>query len=252
MRKADGMKTAQWKTLYRAGAAAPLIALVLYSSQFLIMICGEPFPTTAEGWFALSQRNRLMALWYLNALDIVSFALLGVMFLALYVALRRVRPSWTLMALYFALLGAVVFIVPRMLTLSLLPLSDLHAAATTEAQRTMALTAGETLSHMTTATPQTLGFLLMAIAGLIISVVILRNQSVGKVSVFGKAAGYVGSVGFVVALGNYTSWLIVPSIADILMPINGLLWLLWWIMISVCGSVQAGQGQLGPRGGLQS
>jgi hypothetical protein len=233
MRKADGMKTAQWKTLYRAGAAAPLIALVLYSSQFLIMICGEPFPTTAEGWFALSQRNRLMALWYLNALDIVSFALLGVMFLALYVALRRVRPSWTLMALYFALLGAVVFIVPRMLTLSLLPLSDLHAAATTEAQRAMALTAGETLSHMTTATPQTLGFLFMAVAGLIVSIVILQGRSSGSSSAFSKALGYVGVVGFVVALANYVSWIVAPSIAAVLMPINGLLWLVWWLVASV-------------------
>ena len=70
-------------------------------------------------------------------------------------------------------------------------------------------------------------------AGLIISVVILRSQSFGKVSVFCRAAGYVGIVGFVVALGNYTSWLIAPSIAAVLMPINGLLWLIWWLMMSV-------------------
>jgi hypothetical protein len=227
------MMTAQWKTLYRAGAVAPLIALALYSSQFIIMICGEPFPTTTEGWFALSQRNRLLALWYLNALDIVSFALLGVMFLALYVALRRIRPSWTLIALYFALLGVVVFIVPRMLTLVMFPLSDMHAAATTEAQRTMALTAGETLSHVTTATPQTLGFLFMAVAGLIISIVVLRGRSFGGSPVFSKAAGYVGVVGFVVALANYVSWLVAPSIAAVLMPINGLLWLVWWLVVSV-------------------
>jgi hypothetical protein len=175
-----------------------------------------------------------------------SFALLGILFLALYVALRHVRPSWMLIALYFALLGAVVFIVPRVLTLSVVTLSDLHAAATTEAQRTMYLTVGKALSHVSTATPQTLGFLSMAVAGLIISVVILRSQS------FGRGVGYVGIVGFVVTLANYISWLIAPSIAAMLMPINGLLWLLWWIMISVCGSVQAGQGQLGPRGGLQS
>ncbi len=87
------MENAKWKTLYRAGALAPLIALVLYSSQFILLFFGEPFPATVAGWFALAQRNRLLALWYLNALDIVSFALLGIMFLALYVALRRVCPS---------------------------------------------------------------------------------------------------------------------------------------------------------------
>ncbi len=132
-----------------------------------------------------------------------------------------------LIAIYFALLGAVVFIVPRVLTLSVVTLSDLHAAATTEAQRTMYLTAGETLSHVSTATPQTLGFLFMAVAGLIISIVILRSQS------FSKAAGYVGIVGFVVTFANYISWIITPSIAAMLMPINGLLWLIWWLMVSV-------------------
>jgi hypothetical protein len=223
----------RWQTLYRAGAVAPLIVLVLYASQFILLAFGDPFPTTAEGWFALFGRSKLLGLWYLNALDIVSFALLGIMFLALYVALRRVCPSWMLIALYFSLLGVVVFIVPRMLMLSVVEFSDLHAAATTEAQRTMYLTAWETLSRVSTATPQTLGFLLMAVAGLIVSLVILQSQSLGKAPAFGRAAGYVGTVGFAVALANYICWIVAPSIASILMPINGLLWLLWWLMISV-------------------
>jgi hypothetical protein len=227
------VEDAKWKTLYRAGAVAPLIALALYCSQFILLVFGDPFPTTIEGWFALFQRDKLLGLWYLNALDIVSFALLGIMFLALYVALRRVRPSWMLIALYFALLGVVVFIVPRVLTLSIATFSDLHAAATTEAQRTMYLAAGETLTQVSTATPQTLGFLLMTIAGLIISVVILRSQSFGQAPALGRAAGYVGIVGFAIALANYISWIIAPSIAAVLMPINGLLWLLWWLMMSV-------------------
>jgi hypothetical protein len=224
---------AKWKTLYRAGALAPLIALIFYFSEAIIPIFGGPYPATVEGWFALAQRNKLLALWYLNALDIVSFALLGIMFLALYVALRRVHPSWMLIALYFAMLGAVVFIVPRVLMLSLLPLSDLYVVATTEAQRTVYLTAGETLSHVSTASPQTLGFLFMAVAGLIVSAVSLWSQSPGRASVVGKAAAYVGIVGSVVALANYISRLIAPSIAAILMPLNGLLWLLWWLGISM-------------------
>jgi hypothetical protein len=223
---------AKWITLYRAGALAPLIALILYSSQFIIMIFGDPFPVTVEGWFALAQRNKLLALWYLNALDIVSITLLGIMFLALYVTLRRVHPSWMLIALYFAMLGAVVFIVPRVLMLSLLPLSDLHVAATTEAQRSMYLTAGETLSHVSTASPQTLGVLFMAVADLIVSAISMRSQSPGRASVIGKATAYVGVARSVVALANYISRLIAPSIAAILMPFNGLLWILWWLGVS--------------------
>jgi hypothetical protein len=224
---------AQWRTLTYAGAVAPLIALFFYLIEFSILFVGEPYPATIEAWFALIKRSKLLGLWYLNALDILSFALLGIMFLALYHALRRLGPSCMLIALYAALLGVVVFIVPRVLHLSLLPLSDLHAAATTEAQKTVYLAAGEALSQVSTATPQTLGFLFMAVAGLIISDVSLRGHALGQPVPFSRVAGYVGIVGFVAALANFGSRLLAPAVAETLMPINGLLWFAWWILASV-------------------
>jgi hypothetical protein len=201
----------RWRPLYRAGAVAPLIALAFYAVEFSLMILGDPFPETIKEWFALAQRSKLLTLWYLNSLDIVSFVLLGIMFLALYVALKHAHPSWSLIALYFAVLGAVTFIVPRTLHLGLLPLSDLHAAATNEAQRTLYLAAGEALSQVSTATPQTLGFLFMTVAGLFVSLIVLRRNVQRRP--FGKAASYVGIAGFVAALFNFASRLLLSSIA---------------------------------------
>ncbi len=221
----------RWRGLYKTGAVAPLIALAFYLIEFSLLVVGDPYPATIEDWYALVQRSKLLGLWYLNALDILSFALLGIMFLALYMALRQVRPSWILIAVYFALLGVVVFIVPRTLHLSLLPLTDLYAAATTEAERTLYLTVGEALSQVSSATPQTLGFLLMAVAGLIISVVVLRSGQ--QRLPIGRAAAYVGIAGFVAALANYVARLLAPDLAAMIMPVNGLLWFAWWIMVSV-------------------
>ena len=222
---------AKWKPLYRTGALAPLIALLFYLIEFSILILGEPYPANIGDWYELVQRSKVLALWYLNALDIVSLTLLGIMFLALYVALRRIHPSWTLIALYLALLGAAVFVVPRVLHLSLLPLSDLHAAATTEAQRTLYLAAGEALSQVSSATPQTFGFLLMAAAGMIMSFVVLRSDAPGRP--FGQAAAYIGIVGFVATLANFVSRLLAPDVAAVVMPVNGLLWFAWWVMVSI-------------------
>jgi hypothetical protein len=222
---------AKWRPLYQAGAVAPLVALAFYLIEFSLLIVGEPYPADIEGWYALVQQSKLLALLYLNALDIISFTLLGIMFLALYVALRRVDPSWTLIALYLALLGAAVFVVPRALHLSLLPLSDLHAAATAETQRTLYLAAGEALSQVSSATPQTFGFLLMAAAGMVMSFVVLRRELPGRP--FGKVAAYIGIVGFVAALANFLSRLLAPDVAAVLMPVNGLLWFAWWILVSV-------------------
>jgi hypothetical protein len=226
------MEDRRWHTLYRAGAVAPLIALVLYSSQFILLALGDPYPLSAAGWFALAQRSKLLALWTLNALDILSVALLGIMILALHLALRQRRPSWMLIATYMALLGVAVFVVPRALTLAVLPLSDLHAAATTEAQRSMYLMAGETLTHVTSATPMTLGFLFMASAGLIVSLVMLLDRAGDHASPFGRAVAYVGIVGFVAALANYLAALLAPSVANMLTPLNGALWLIWWLLVA--------------------
>jgi hypothetical protein len=71
----------------------------------------------------------------------------------------------------------------------------------------------------------------MAVAGLIVSVVVLRSSMQSRP--FGKAAAYVGIFGFVAALANYISRLLAPDIAAMLMPINGLLWFAWWLMTSV-------------------
>jgi hypothetical protein len=45
-------------------------------------------PNTVVSWFTLLQNNRLLGLSLLNGFDIVDYALVDLMFLALYFALR--------------------------------------------------------------------------------------------------------------------------------------------------------------------
>jgi hypothetical protein len=71
----------------------------------------------------------------------------------------------------------------------------------------------------------------MAAAGMILSFVVLRSDAPGRP--LGQAAAYVGIVGFVAALANFLSRLLAPDVAAVLMPINGLLWFAWWILVSV-------------------
>jgi hypothetical protein len=224
-----------WKTLYRIGGVAPLIVLVFYSSQFLVSFSGETYPTTPEGWFALFQRSRILGLYFLNALDVLSIALLGTMFLALYVALKETHPSLMAIAAFLAFLGIAVFVSTRAAMVSAtLSLSDQYAAATTEAQRSQILAAGRAIHAAGRATPETTGFFFTAIAGLIISIVLLRGGS------FGRATAYVGILASLVTFANDMSIVLAPSLAAILMPINGLLWLIWWLLISY-GLVKLGR-----------
>ena len=150
-------------TLYRLGGLAVLLTLTFYVSQF-VLIRWDQYPASTEEWFALFARSRLIGLFYLNALDILSVTLLGVTLLALLSALKPANPSWMTVAGYFGLLGVGVFVVPRVAMLSMLPVAKQYALATDELSRTRLLTAGETLGALGTATPQTIGFLFIAVA----------------------------------------------------------------------------------------
>jgi hypothetical protein len=218
-------KDPTWKALYRIGGVAPLITLALYLSQ-VVFISWEEFPSTTLDWFSLFQHNKLLGLFYLNALDMISIALLGPMFLALYVALKRDSESCMAIAALFAFLGIAVFIAPRSATLSVLALSDQYAAATTEAQRAQALAAGDAVTALLQPTPQTIGFLLIAVAALITSLVMLRSQ------VFGNVTAYVGILASALTLADNISLVLLPSIAGLLMGIAGVFWVVWWVLIA--------------------
>jgi hypothetical protein len=131
-------------------------------------------------------------------------------------------------ALFFALLGISVFCSTRSAMLSAtLSLSEQYAAATTDVQRSLLLAAGQAAHASSRATPETTGFFFVAVGGLFISVVMLRSEA------FGRAAAYVGILASLFTLGNDISIVLAPSLASILMPISGLLWAVWWILVSL-------------------
>jgi hypothetical protein len=229
MEKTSMEKTdAVWKSLYTVGGVAPLVTLICYLSEFSLPIFGEAYPTTAEGWFSLFQRSKLLGLWYLNALDIISIAFLGVMFLALYMALKRGSESAMAIAALFSLTGVAVFIATRSELVAVsLGLSDRYAAAATDAQKAPIVAAWQAVSAIGQPTPQTAGFLLMAVAVLIISIVMLRG------AIFGKATAWVGLLAGIVTILDDICVGFVPALAIPLMGLCGILWIVWWILISI-------------------
>ena len=229
---ADGEAAdAKWRRLYRIGTLAPLVTLAFYLTEVLAIIfgelAGEPYPITAGDWLLLFQRSKALGLLYLNALDVFSIAILGVMFLALYMALRRASESYMAIAALFAFVGIAAFVSSRADAVSAsLTLSGRYAAVTTELQRAQILAAWQAVEAPIRATPQSMGFLFIAIAGLITSAVMLQGK------VFGKVNAYVGILAGVVTLADHVCIVVAPSIAGILMPIDGLLWFVWWLLSS--------------------
>ncbi len=228
MPKYNQTTTNPWNLLYRIGVIAPLITLATYVIEVIgVILVGDEYPTQALEWFSLFEDNKLLGLLALNVFDVISIALLGVMFLALYIALRRANESIMLIAVFFALLGITVFVASRAdMGSTMLKLSDEYAAATTQVQRDQLLAVGQTLGAPVRATIDTIGYFFIAIASLIISIVILHNGT------FDKATAYVGILGFFITLVGRLSLVINATLSEILIPVGGLSWLIWWVLIS--------------------
>ena len=225
--------------LYRIGGAAALLAGILLRRNLGVEIAlfGPQPPDTAAGWYALLQSNRLLALAYLNIFDIANYALVALMLLALYAALRADSPSSMAVALSLGLLGVGVYFAANT-ALSLLALSHQYAAAADGAQKAALLAGGEALLALNRfssagAQPGSGGYLslfLLAAAGLIISLVMLRG------AVFGKATAWIGIAAAALDLAYCVAFPFAPAAAAALLavlfiPAAGLLLMIWHILL---------------------
>jgi hypothetical protein len=230
----------EWKPLYRTGGVAALLAGVLFRRNLaaeIALFSRHESPATVSDWFALLQSNRLLGLASLNVFDLVNYALVALMFLALYLLLQRTNRSAMVVATALGMVGIAVYFASNT-AFSMLGLSDRYAAAMTEAQQTSLLAAGEALLALGRFTapgshPGTGGYvslLLIAVAGMIVSAVMLRSH------VFNRATAVVGLLASALDLGYCVGFAALPAIdtelqALLFIPAAGLLWMAWHIMV---------------------
>jgi hypothetical protein len=180
-----------WKGLFGVGGVAALIAglifrrnlgieLMLLRGIGIINVGPTISPDAVLDWFALLQNNPLFGLTLLNLFDMVNYALVGLMFLALFAALRRASQSCIAIAAALGFVGMAVYFASNQ-ALTMLSLSDQYAAATTAAQKSALLAAGQaTLAIHHNAGYEGTGiyisFFLVSVAGLIVAAVMLRSN----------------------------------------------------------------------------
>jgi hypothetical protein len=225
---------ATWKSIYRLGAIAALLAVLFAVLEILITFIpgGErvsPELLTVPLWFERLQANPLLELRNLGLVNIflTSFGLL--LSFALFAAHRKVNPGWAGLALVISAIGGAVFFATNR-CFSMLALSNRYAA-TDEAQRAALVAAGEAMlavgeSH----TPGTfLAFSLSLIASLLMAWVMLRGR------VFSRATAYTGMVAFGFLLVFEVLSDFVPALfeaAMIFAMIGGIASLVWYSMVA--------------------
>ncbi len=226
----DHNENRDWTGLYKLGALAAIIIVLVFLIELLAVVFYGLPPSTVEGWFALLQKDRLVGLIESFALDLIAVAFHVPLYLALFVLLRQTKSYSTLiLSVIFAFIGIAVYYSSN-ITFSMLYLSDQFASATTEIQRAQILTSGQTLlASFNGGTGPFVGYFLYAVSGILISIIMLLSNE------FPKAVAVAGIVGNVLELGLPPS--IEPAlflqIDPLLIGIGGFILLFWYAAIAV-------------------
>jgi hypothetical protein len=210
---------ANWNWLYKAGGAAALLSVVFFPIQIIVFLVSPP-PDTVIGWFRLFQINKLIGLLDLDLLLIADQVLAILIFLALYIALKRASESFMAIGTILGLISTVLFITSNP-AFAMLSLSNLYAAAATEAQRAVYMAAGQAMLVTWQGSAFQVSYLLGSVAPILISAVMLRCK------IFSKATAYLGILANVIALGLY-----VPKIGVYISVFSVVFLWVWYILIA--------------------
>lgn len=229
-------KESNLKPIYRIGAFAALTAVILFrryisaemmaSNGFGIFEVPQTTPVTAIGWFNLLQKNRFVGLVLLDVFDLVNYALVALIFLALYAVLKKTNQVTTGVATLFCLVGVAVHFASNQ-SFSILYLSDQYAAATSETQRSIYISAGEALLADFHGTGIHISLFLVLLAGLITSLTMFNTEIFNKMTaISGIIANSFGLTYFIVIVSA-------PEISWLPPTISAPFRMLWYVLIAV-------------------
>ena len=224
---------AKWQGIYIFGGVAAIGAVIVGIVESAIQFLpAAAVPTeTVLDIFALFQVNPFMGLRNLGLLNIFLNLLAILTYLALYAAHKKTdQRAFATLALIISYLGIGVFFATNR-TFPMLALSQEYAVATSDAQRMVLEAAGQSMISVGAShSPGTfLGFALSELAGILISMVMLRSKISGKLTAFAGMFGF----GILLVVEFITSFR--SGLSDtmlLLYMVGGLLSMAWYILIA--------------------
>jgi Domain of unknown function (DUF4386) len=215
-----------WRGLYKLGAMTALILIVLPPAEIIVSLLpgaerALASTVTVVDWFSLFHDNWFLGLRSLGLLNLVGAALLVPTILAVYSALRRSNEAFGALGAILLFMGIAVYIASSR-AFPMLSLSRQYAAATTDAQRSLLIAAGQA---MLAEGQSRSGVLLIEFACLLISIVMLRGR------VFSKATACAGMLGNALLMVVEIAFIPVSSSPAIVVAACGGLSIMTWYLL---------------------
>jgi hypothetical protein len=190
-----------------------------------VTVGGEP--ATSLEYFEVLNENRLEGILRLDFASVFNVSLYLLTFAGLYAALRETpeASSATLLAA-LAMVGVTLWLANHS-ALSMIHLSDLYAAATTDAARTNLLAVGQAViaSDMWHSTGALMAGILLEGALLLVSATMLRGSQ------FSRATAYVGILTHGLDFIHILIGLVSVDVGNVLMMIAGPFYLIWFPLL---------------------
>ncbi|MGO9232131.1 MAG: DUF4386 family protein [Bryobacteraceae bacterium] len=232
LKQAIGAGTAEsnWKSLYKLGGTTVLIVAVIPLVEIGIGFLpgverASQGTVTAADWFTLFQAHWFLGLRNLDLLNLIGAALLAPTFLTIYSALRRDNEAYAAFGTILFFLGMAVYFAGSR-AFSMLSLSGQYASATTDAQRSLLIGAGQA---MLAEGQSRAGLPLIELACLVISMVMLKGK------VFSKATAYAGILGNVLLMVVEVALTLKRALPGVWMVVAGgagLSIMAWYLLVS--------------------
>jgi len=202
-----------WNILYKAAGVAALVseAAILLGLVMYFFWPYAPGNKSTEQIFVMLQAHPLGGMISLDLFLLLGNLFSLFIFLGLYISLKRLNPSYALMALAVGLLGLVLLIPARPIP-ELFALSKSYTAATTDADKSQLLAAGTALLALFNGIGWFLNTLLGGLSLLVSSIIMLRSKD------FSKAAAWIGIITnavvccfFIPVVGKWLLFLSLPG-----------------------------------------
>jgi hypothetical protein len=227
-----------WQPLYKIGGAAALIAAAIFRRNLdaeygllrgIEMIKTGPLtaPAAISDWFALLKENTLLSLILLNLSDLINYALVGLIFVAICAALWRTNPSLAAITVITTISGVTTYFATHQ-AFNLLALSNQYAATTDAGQRATLLSVGQAALTIHQGNNYSgaglyVSFLLVSFSGLILSILMLHSQ------VFSRSCAWMGILANSFGLAYYPFLIFAPALTFIPVPISSVFLLVWYL-----------------------
>lgn len=177
----------KWKDLYTIGWVTAALNFIIVTFAVIGYFIWSYLPetsTTAE-IFDLIQQNPFSAAIGLDVLLLAGIVLAAPLVLAVYIVLRKINPSYAMLALLINMIAVVAMIIARPVT-EIFMLSDRYMAAATPDAQAKYLAAADALLVMFDGTAWAISTTFTAIGYLIFFFLMLKTD------LFRKATAYVG------------------------------------------------------------